>query len=206
MKKILITLAVVGLAASSFAQGTVAFGNSGTTALRYTSDAAQAGAGLAGLKLFPGTSFIVGLYVGASGANEGALTLVKTTTIAASATASTSALAGVFSGGNPLDVGRPDNAPANFMIKAWSAGFASYEAALLNPTLTTYAGKSALSTVTLGGGGTPAAIIISATGVAPGTVGTGPVAPFTVALVPEPASASIIGLGLASLLIFRRRK
>lgn len=201
MKTILTIVASLAVAAGAYAQGNIKFQNGTTTALRFDSNAAAAGgAALAGQKLGPGSSFIVGLYIGNSGSAEGQLTLFKTTTISTVATSISHAAAGLFNGGNPLVVTGFASPDVVFMVKAWSAGFASYEAAYANPTPTTYAGKSALGTYALKGVGVTITDIMS-----PAPTG-GQVGTFSVALVPEPASASIIGLGLASLMIFRRRK
>lgn len=201
MKKIVLTLVATLSACAAFAQGTVTWGNSSSTALRFA-DGPNAGS-----KVFAGSAYVVGLYLGAQGGAEGALSLVATRTLSTAATAATSSLAGVFLNQTYTSPSLASGANISYMIKCWSAGYDSYEAALQNPTLTTYAGKSGIGGGALGGGSNPAlSASLSTTGIAPGQSGVGAVAPFTIALVPEPASAAILGLGMASLLIFRRRK
>ena len=159
MKKLLTIIATLAVAAGAYAQGNIKFANAAGTALRFDSNAAAAGgANLAGQKLAPGANFIVGLYIANGfGAAEGTLQLYKTTGIAAPATSVTHAFAGTYAGGNPLAVSAAyiTGADITFQIKAWSAGFATYEAALASPLATTYAGKSTLGTYSLKGTGVP---------------------------------------------------
>lgn len=208
MKKIAIVACLTALSISAFAQGTITWGNSSGTALKFNSDPALGGPN-AGSKVFPGASFIVGLYLGNAGSTSlGAANLVATRTLHTAGTSATAALAGVFLSATYTDGTRPSGTPFVYQIKAWSAGYNSYEAALANPTLTTYAGASGIGGGALGGGASPAfsGALLASGGVPVGGTGSGAVNTFTIALVPEPASASLIGLGLASLLIFRRRK
>jgi len=211
MKKLAAIAVIATLTVSAFAQGTITWGNSSGTAIRFATpggtDPGQGGAN-PGDKVFSGANYVVGLYLGAAGATDpSALTLVTTRTFHTAGTASTSALSGVFLA-STFTSAIATGTTVTYMIKAWSAGFASYEAAIANPVpKATMAGVSGIGAGSLGGGPTPAfAASLSATGVATGAVGTGAVAPFTIAIVPEPATASLVGLGLASLLIFRRRK
>jgi len=205
MKKLVAIATLAMISAGAFAQGTITWGNSSGTAVRFASG--PTGGPDQGQKVAPGANYIVGLYIGAGTATTpAALSLVTTRTFATQATAVTHSFAGVFAN-QTFATAIATGTEVTYMIKAWSAGFASYEAALANPTATTYAGLSGIGKGVLGGGVTPAfAASLSATGIATGQVGSGAVAPFTISLVPEPASASLIGLGLASLLIFRRRK
>ena len=195
MKTILTIAAALALTCGAYAQGNIKFQNGTTTRITFGAGLPNAGSGLA-----PGTAYIVGLYLGNAGSTEAQLTLFKTTTISAAATSPTHAFAGVFNGGNPTVVTGFSGLNVAFMVKAWSAGYASYEAALATPTASTLAGKSALGSYTLAVPPAGAADIM-----APTPTG-GQVSGFSVTLVPEPASASLLGLGLASLLIFRRRK
>lgn len=206
MKKLATIAALAMFTAGAFAQGTITWGNTAANAIRFASG--PTGGPDAGAKVAPGANYIVGLYIGAANATTpSALTLITTRTFATQATSVTHSFAGVFANTTTTVPAIATGTEVTYMIKAWSAGFASYEGALQNPTATTYAGVSGIGRGTLGGGSVAAfAASLTATGVAPGQVGAGAVAPFTIALVPEPASASLIGLGLASLLIFRRRK
>lgn len=206
MKKLVAIAALAMISAGVYAQGTITWGNVGTTAIRFASG--PDGGPNAGLKVFPGANYVVGLYIGASDATApSALTLLTTRTFATQATTATHTFAGVFPNQTYNVAGKDTGTIVTYMVKAWSAGYASYEAALANPTATTFGGVSGIGRGALGGGTTAAfAASLSTSGIQPGAVGDGAAAPFTIALVPEPASASLIGLGLASLLIFRRRK
>lgn len=200
MKTLLTIAATLAVAAGAYAQGNIKFQNGTTTAVRFSSDPTQVGAGLAGLKVAPGSAFVVGLYLGNAGTAENGLQLFRTTSISTVATGTAHAAAGLFNGGNPLVVTGFSSPDVAFMVKAWTIGFTSYEAALMGNPTTTYAGKSTLGSYTLKGVGVPVTDIMAATPTG------GQVGAFSIALVPEPATASLLGLGLASLLIFRRRK
>lgn len=92
--------------------------------------------------------------------------------------------AGFFDGGEPVVAG----APGVYTIMAVAFDGANYASSLTR-------GASTLFQVTLvqNGGATPA------------NPSAG-LQPFTVAPIPEPSTFALAGLGLASLLIFRRRK
>lgn len=202
MKKLAIIAALAVTTIGVMAQGTITWGNTGSTAIQF-GDGPNAGS-----DVFPGASYLVGLYIGPAGATApGSLILVTTRTFATQATTATHGFAGVFANQTYGVQGTAAGTAVTYMVKAWSAGFASYEAARMDPAGAAYAGASGIGSGTLGGGSVPAlAGSLNAAGVAPGAVGTGAVSPFTITIVPEPASASLLGLGLASLLIFRRRK
>lgn len=202
MKKVLAIAAVAMISVGAFAQGTITWGNSTTSKIRFA-DGPNAGS-----PVFPGANYVVGLYLGAAGSTTAdALSLVTTRTFHTGGTSAAASLAGVFLNQTYTSQTYNTGTAISYMIKAWSAGFASYEAALMDPAGAAYAGASGIGGGSLGGGTTPAfAASLDPAGIAPGAVGMGKVAPFTISIVPEPASASLLGLGLASLLIFRRRK
>lgn len=201
MKKLAAIATLAMMTAGAFAQGTITWGNTGATAIQF------AGGPNDGLDVHPGGAYVVGLYIGDAGTTAfDALTLVTTRNFATQATSATHGFAGVFPNQTYATTLATGTSVA-YAVAAWSGGFASYAAAMADPTGQAYAGKSGIGGGVLGGGPTPAfAASLNAAGIGPGAVGMGAVAPFTISQVPEPATASLLGLGLASLLIFRRRK
>lgn len=203
MKKILIALALTAVTSAALAQGKVQFSNlTASTSANGLLSIASGGSIAAGL--MPSTTtyasgFYIGFFAGATGTSADQLTLVKSTMNHAT-------LAGKFAGGT-ADFGTaasPDGAPKAYVARAWSANWGSDWAVVKtivanNTVADGYYGQSVLGTITPG--------IPPAT--APGMFGVAPkIQGFTLNFypVPEPASASLVGLGLAGLLIFRRRK
>jgi hypothetical protein len=196
MKKTIIVLASLILAASTYAQstaGTVVFANSTATAITNT---------VTGTRISGASAFTIGLYVGAANETSNQLVLVGTSL-------NSSLSAGTFSGGNPFTINTNLVASAitgnsvAFQIRAWStAGGASYEAAYAAAQNNTaiLVGTSTLvsSSLALGGGTTPAAALFGS--------GAGLVGSFTVSPAPEPTTILLGCLGGAALLVARRRK
>jgi hypothetical protein len=85
------------------------------------------------------------------------------------------------------------NANATLQMQFWLGNFNSYSAAANAAQLV---GDSGPYTNPTGGGGVPATIPSSAMANMPN---------ITLAIVPEPSTLALCGLGLASLLVFRRR-
>lgn len=204
MKKLLVIVALTAIATSAMAQGKVQFSNlTATTAANGLLSVGTGGSLTAGLMpslaAYP-SGFYVAFFAGATGTSAEQLVLMKSTMNHAT-------LAGKFASGT-VDFGtaaNPDGSAKAYAVRAWSANWGSDWNAVKaivahNTTADGYYGSSVIGTITPG--------IPPAT--APGIFGTAPkVQGFTldfVPMVPEPASASLIGLGLAGLLIFRRRK
>jgi len=195
MKKILLT--TVAAAAftlgtlSSFAQGNVAFANQTTTAITNA----------AGAKLVAAAgTYEFGLYVGASGSQASALTLVATGLNPN--WISGSIADGFFNAGNPLTLANnPAGTAIAFQVRGWEVSQgSSYEAALaLNTGGGHLYGVSALGSVT------PTA---PPNGAAPlfGNTGGGLVPAFAMAVVPEPSTFALGALGVGALALIRRRK
>jgi len=210
MKTILTILASISLASGAFAQGVVQVINNSTHLLKYSSNPAQlrpSDAALAGTSVVsataPGNTWMMELWanVSSSVVPEAQLQLVS------SALSAGSGVAGRFNGVNvTLPLGYPGGAastpaPNTFQIRFWektAANYTSYAAALASGLA--YTAKTPVFTMNPG----PSApnSIVSSASPSFSTWASGDI----VAIVPEPASASIIGLGLAGLLIFRRRK
>jgi len=194
MKKALV-VTILGLAAAvnTFAQGTVAFGNFSVgldAPITY-------GAGSGGLngQLVPGPTFTAVLYyqfgsVSAPAGSGGATIPGGWTLAAGSATAIDAGDPGYFYGPNvSISPGYTPNSAISFIVAA--SGTVSG---------TTYFGYSSAFTLSKIATGTD-----PVTGLGANVVGSGFQA-FVVNPVPEPSTFALAGLGLASLLIFRRRK
>lgn len=185
MKSAIAVLAGLAIAASSYGQGTVIFGSGGTKRVQ---DAET------GMNVLPGTT-IAGLYYNlntaaiadASVANDGWL-LAGTTPVSTGS----ASLYGTFAGGTLTLDGTGTGQAVAFQIRAWSAGFATYEAAFLGGAK---AGHSTQFQLSLGGGTT-----------APPNTSSGAWTTFAVSVVPEPSTV-VLGLlgGLGAMVLLRRR-
>jgi hypothetical protein len=197
MKKTLLTLALVATTVAAFAQGKVSFGNDSLHLFVFGNtlpqDASQAGLGIQ-TNLASGVSLIAGLYAGTSSTS---LTLQSATTLISGP--------GAYTG---LDPGRMTSrqqlltiaggVPQWFQIVVYDFGDATPGDAQGG----LYWGASPLFQVTPG-------TSLSYPSIMPGGPGASTLAaslPIVVNAVPEPSSFALAGLGMASLLIFRRRK
>jgi hypothetical protein len=201
MKKTLLTLALVCATVAAFGQGKVALQNNSVSAIAVgLSGIPSADLGLAGLPipttgpLPSGPMIYVGLYAGTA---SGALSLVSGEIV--NPVGGTGNAAGVlpilhillpFAGGTL----------AYYEVKAWDSTYANYDTAYAagaysghNNEFTMTAGTSIAYVAINGGGGSTWT-----------TVGNDSY--LYVQPVPEPTTLALVGLGAASLLIFRRRK
>lgn len=210
MKTLLVMLATIGVAAGAFAQGKVTLINDNSHLLKYSSnpaelrpsDAAKAGTSVASPSS-PNNTWMMELWANTSAtATEGQLVL-----LAGSALPAGSVTAGRINGqAFTLPTGYTGGpaatpVPASFQIRLWektAANYSSYSAALASGLA--YTAKTPV--FTMNPGPASANSMVSAASPSFSTWAAGDI----VAIVPEPATASIVGLGLASLLIFRRRK
>jgi len=189
MKKLLLLAAMCLAGLSAYAQGTVAFLNTGL-ADTYKLSLSTGG-------FISGAQYRIGLYAGPQGTAEGSLVMVGSTLNAAPAGA-----AGYFSGGNPFALPTdPRWATGNtitFQLRAWTAANgANYETAI--GTGSGVAGKSTLGTVTLGGGTVQPGVLWT-------TSNPSGVTGFALTPVPEPSSIALGLLGLGAVALFRRKK
>lgn len=205
MKKVILTSLMVAAAVGAFAQGKVGFKNDSASLVTLTSDTAkvltadltQVGTAVGNATpLLSGRVLVAGLY---GGATAGALALqgiqplntANSAGVIATKSLILTGIAGIASG---TAIGA--NTPY-FQVKVWENTYASYE---LAPDATSYKGIGSVFQMNPGNS-------IAYVTTAPPSVNTTWVeAPIVVALVPEPTVAAIAGLGLASMLVFRRRK
>lgn len=207
MKKILVIAAASMVASSVCAQGLLNWSTGGGTGstIKYGADPMfGASAGLTYNGSYPGSSpLTAGIWVGPAGTAAGNLVYVPTSAkVVGTAGPSMGNVTGMAAFAVPNYAG---GTTISLQIRAWSG--ASWE--VRSPV----AGASGVTQIVLGGPSpNPSVPAWNLVGVAPVTTwggiaptGSGPLAGFALT-VPEPASASLMGLGLASLLIFRRRK
>jgi len=232
MKKLILSVAAVsGLSMAGFAQGTVAFNNEVPVNGNYLGYIVNnsGGTGSSGYSL--ASSFTVGLYYGDVGgsattqslgadssgqltynqfvADQTSLGLVLASTTGEDSTGSQGG-PGLFTGGN-VTVGVPGTVSDDLVIAAWTGGYANLnlaEAAGANIGIIGFvnqlgAGGSSPTVPQLSGW---AALPQNATDSAfEGGVGAQDIVMSSVTVVPEPSTLAMAGVGLASMLIFRRR-
>lgn len=189
MKKLIVIGMVMACAAMSVqAQGTVNFQNSAATLVRFGAGTPQAGVAV------PVGSMRVALYWKA-----GIGDLTEAGLVQIGAFGSIAPLPGLFSAGvRTTGLGTANNDMATFQARAWSAAFATYEAAIASGNPANFAGKSGVFTSATGGFGAP---------LPNPPVNLGPIIPvFIVSQVPEPSVIALGLLGIGSVLLFRRRK
>lgn len=183
MKKLILATLMAGLIPMlSLAQGTVNFG-SGVPGVQIVVQSD-------GVTPVP-TGFSAALYWAPLGSLEGQLSQLGATTT-------------VF-GGSGFIVGgtrttgalTAPGTDALFQVRAWNGAYTSYEAALAGVP-GTQAGKTAMFQ-------NPTANPAASPPPAPAPL-SGWTAPLVVTPIPEPSTIALAGLGLASLLIIRRRK
>jgi len=180
MKKILLTIAVAGMTAGAFAQGTVILENDlGTGNVTLNSLAgplATKGSFQVALLWYNGSSFVQEGAVYTSGANS--------------------------QDGNGYFYGETVTVPTfanqgTFEVEGWTGNFANYAAAVGGGA---YVGLTASFVNNEGNPATPTpAVAIN------GSTGSGWNGNL-VLIVPEPSTIALGGLGAAALLLFRRRK
>lgn len=214
MKKLVLTACALTCAVSVFAQGTVIFNNrvTGTTVSRVygpnPADTSKAQTGNAatvdfpagttdwtGYPLLDGTGYSAQLWA-AAGANAAVASLVGANPITSFRTG---AAAGFINGVTATLTGVPgDTAVATLQMRVWDnkgGTVTSWDAAVTGDARR---GSSALFNLNaIGGTLNPAPALVGLTSF--NITGGG-------AVVPEPSTFALAGLGAAALLIFRRRK
>jgi hypothetical protein len=195
-KSLILVLSITALSLSSYAQGFFAMiYYDGAHGL---SIGTPANPGPAGALL--GSEYSAQVYVGAAGAGEGSLTPLAASKVAFDLNGTTAAGktaadgSGQFFAANTIDAGLPLGNAA-IQLRAWFNGgqYATYEAAALAGVNN---GKSPVLTINLKASTDPTVQSLNDAGLQP----------FAVSAVPEPSTIALAGLGVASLLLFRRRK
>jgi len=195
MKKILCTLAVVGLAASAFAQGQVNL-SSGSNLVKDMNGASVAVNG-GFVQLLWGTGPLVNAWDSTKYSSLAAWLTANPTWVADNEVKSINGpLAGRF--GNQV-VTIDSLVSVNMAVAAWLGNYASFDAAIAGASQGNISGSFALKP------GNPNATPVpelpaSTSGLFPGMT------MVQLQAVPEPSSLALAGLGAAALLIFRRRK
>lgn len=186
MKKQLMTLiATVAFAGSVFGQGQVTLANNASSLVRI--DDAVAGTAV------PIGSVSFQLYF-AAGQNQPEASLAAVGPIVGTSTVLAGRIANTVID-IPQAVVLPGGA-ATFQVWAWTSSFASYAAAASGGGLI---GKSIPFNGTTSPAGVPPPLPVTLAGLYPGFA-------VTAGVIPEPSTFVLAGLGLASLLLFRRRK
>jgi hypothetical protein len=217
MKKLLITTSATLLTVAVFAQGTVIFSNG---ALNKISNGV-AGSASSTWTVVPATAglFNFGLFYGTGATQPGSLTFLGSVSGVNSA-ANAGLIVNTTGSGGINALGIPGTTPGEtdvwIQVAGWSHSFGTDWAAAQTAAATTagdYFGRSTVINVAANAGGLgpnigPGAIIWqSASGTDPTRI-TGGFAMFTFggAVTPEPSMMALAGLGMAAMLIFRRRK
>jgi len=208
MKKLTLLAACALTATMAYGQGKVQFANTPTTLINVSSNLSGGASG----PMTGAGNYVVGLFVGAAGANYSSLNPVGT--------ANNSGIAGRFSGGGSYVLPAPydGSAPVAFQVRAWSVGLGANWSAV-SSKLESYDGTGnakanfafAPGTYFLGSSSIGSVLPATGIGVPPALFGTGAgqVGGFNmneVIPVPEPGTLALIGLGLTGLLFIRRRK
>jgi hypothetical protein len=184
MKKVILATLMAGLVPMiASAQGTVSFQTSTANHRVLQTDGSTP----------VGTGFSAALYWGALGSLEGDLMQLG------ASTGVTSGTGFLVNGGvrttGPATAG---GAQGTFQVRAWNGAFSTYELAFAGAQATSLFGRTTpFANPTGDPNGTP-----------PGTAAqlSGWTTPITVSAIPEPSTIALAGLGVASLLLFRRRK
>lgn len=198
MKKLLIIALVATASLSVMAQGKVSIANDSNRLITYTTDtrlllvadAAKAGTAVASGATTADAGFKAQLFYNSDSTvtDMGLLTTALTPVVYNST--------GLGAGRLPTTtVNTPDSGKRTFVLKVWSSSFANYDSAAQGGG---YVGTSPVIHVTAG--------TLSPNPINSAAYSDWAAGPIYVGLVPEPSTAAIAGLGVASLLIFRRRK
>lgn len=224
MKKILVGILTLAGAAAVFAQGTITFGNQtgGFIAPIFGPNPANPGvmqtgaaSGVAGVTptgttvyggpLLSGSGYTMGLFVAASGVTDTTKFTLAGTSPFRTAASATALPNGLVSASLLTITGTPAGGNVNFIIAAWDnvgGTFSPLTLAALSAGGHAWGSTAPITSAGLGGvdaGGNPV-IPPFTTGWASFSLASGG------AIVPEPTTIGLAGLGLASLLAIRRRK
>jgi hypothetical protein len=190
MKKLLLTIALAAMTAVSYGQGTIAFGNTIASRVKYS----IAGQATVDLPVTVRANF--GVFFSTSSGVESQLQLGNPTL----GTSSTSSAGIIVGAGTYAINGGPELATVFMQIRGWDASFGDNWAAA--KAAGALYGQTDVRQVTLASAlGPGTAIWQSATATDPKKFN-----PMTLSIVPEPSTIALGVLGLGSLLLFRRRQ
>ena len=209
MKKLLITTAATLVAVAAFAQGTVTFNNGGLNKISL----GETGSASSTWVVMPTSgAYTFGLFYGIGATQPSSLTFISSTLganssttpgVIASAVDRTSQMTAF-----PIPGGAENATDAWVQIKGWSSSFGTDWAAAQVGAATGngYFGQTTvINALALGASTGPgAALWQTAAGTDPHKFAGGGITLFTT--VPEPTTMALAGLGVAAMLIFRRRK
>jgi hypothetical protein len=207
MKKLVLTVAFLGAVVCSYAQGTVAMGNS--SALVSVNGSLMPATATPTYRFAAFYAPANATVVPFTGANwDATLASLSSWTLLQQGVNSASTAGRItWTAATPSVPGFAAGSDASIFITAWAdnGSFATWDAAKVGALPA--AGSSEYIRVLLGGGTTPVPSVWGADT----TVGTAqyfastPINVTPLAVVPEPTSFALAGLGAAALLIFRRR-
>lgn len=194
MKTKLITLALVITSVSAFAQGKISFLNDSLHLLYFSSFLKSADSGLAGqlvtsAPMPSGATLLVDLY---GGTNSSSMVLQTTVTF--------SATPGLFGPVGVTSPNLPGGQVATMQVQIRESTFATADLAYLGGG---YSGYSQIFTM-VPGSTIAFNTIVNHGGTALSTWADGDF--YFPVLAPEPSSLSLVGFGVATLLIYRRRR
>jgi hypothetical protein len=208
MKKLLLTSFGLALATVAFGQGTVRFSNVSADLssppdrlVRFGTNLATQGAWTTNsgpVVNWGSHSYRAQLYYGASTATEGQL-IPLTAAPALFRSSTTTAEPGTWAPGNRTFVGFDTGATVNIQVRVWDNFYGStFELGSANGDPANLIGRSGIFQYTIPTDplASPAAFVLTGFGVS---------GPFVLVPVPEPTTLALAGLGIAGLLIFRRR-
>jgi len=178
MKKLIYVAAFLAASMAAYAQGTITFNNRVTG----TVDAPVFDVG-GTVKLDGANGYFAQVY---AGPDAGSLAAVGSPVAFRVGSA-----AGYISGGDVSIASVAGGAKAQVQLRAWGGGFASYEAAVAGGAK--FGSSSIFESLPLGGAGAPPST-------PPAMVGL-----TSFSLVPEPSTIALGALGMAALLIRRRK-
>lgn len=201
MKKLLLTCALVGAVTAAFAQGTVQFSNGTLTKMSLITPGVST-------VVVPTTAGLInyGLFYGIG---QSTSLQLLTTQLGVNSTSSAGIIVNPSDSKSAMNTIQIPGTVAGqtdiwIQFKGWSASFGSDWVAA--STLGTWFGVSSIHNVGPLGPGTGPGLSIwqGAAGTASATIQAFGLNP--VGIIPEPTTMTLAGLGIASLLIFRRRK
>jgi len=208
MKKLVLTTLITGaLAGSVFAQGSVAFTAATSRPIQYTVDGTTKISVPAGTTAQVGTfgTLNVAVYSASVGTLLPTFSATSAGSLSAAWTESTSVLhktgPSAGAGAANFTLGTGADTSAQIIILGWTGTATTWADALTSATMIGWTG-SQLSTGSLSWNNT-----ISVLPNPPAVITTGALGynGLVLAAVPEPSTFALAGLGIASLLIFRRR-